>query len=241
MKKNFTLIELLVVIAIIAILASMLLPALNKARQRGRTIQCVSNLKQIMQSSMGYSDDNKGFWVAFWRLEAGGARNAIWPWNKELCAGKYLSYKMLECPTATADGLAVDYMSDIEATAPNSYTMAYSQYGYNSQGLGSAHFRSGHGDGEYMKNSSVKRPSECVAFADTKSSKTQGYSIFNAVSSIDYGSFAGKGNMDDRHSQMTNVSWADGHASTEVKPIEKFIRETGGTGGGNRYINPFYM
>ena len=62
--RIFTLIELLVVIAIIALLAAMLLPALNGARERGRSILCGSNMRQVNTALLQYGDDN-GDWMPY--------------------------------------------------------------------------------------------------------------------------------------------------------------------------------
>lgn len=111
-EKKFTLIELLVVIAIIAILASMLLPALKNAREKARTIKCLGNQKQIGVALMMYFHDY-GDWFRSGDSSVADPTVAVepqvWAWGCSLVRSGYLRYNqnnyrssVLFCPD-TAD------------------------------------------------------------------------------------------------------------------------------------------
>jgi prepilin-type N-terminal cleavage/methylation domain-containing protein len=101
-RKRFTLVELLVVIAIISILASMLLPALGRAREVAKRASCMGNLSQIGKGWLMYMDDYDGYTVPTLADSSNGAWNQP-NWYPQLLQSYITSYEAWNCPAASED------------------------------------------------------------------------------------------------------------------------------------------
>ena len=169
-QKAFTLIELLVVVSIIALLVSILLPALGKAREQAKTAVCASNMHQLAILSQTYIAENDR-WPAYWDMSKGAAAGLWYVSDGNNGNGFFYSWMdflqgrgapnpdLYDCPKLpdnpnprTGFQLPADYPSDVQLST---------NYGYNLWlalgGSGGVGFMAG----------KVKRPAQKIAFGDS--------------------------------------------------------------------------
>ncbi|HEV8542996.1 MAG TPA: prepilin-type N-terminal cleavage/methylation domain-containing protein [Verrucomicrobiae bacterium] len=235
-KIGFTLIELLVVIAIIAILASMLLPALSKAKSKGLQTKCLNNLKQLGLGMSMYLNDNRdefpgtasrntyGYhvedWI-YWRTNT----KVYPPVERSLIAGSLgsVSSNLFRCP-ADMDDSERKAISD--GNGP--YFFSYSLLSHDLNGtknLGMASIFDGqppNTKGYLFKSTAITQPSYKIMFAEEQATHKKGESpdVGGTSSIINDGRWDPPGDyITVRHNKRGNVAMPDGHAEN-ITPKE---------------------